>query len=174
MISGIAVVGGNGSGKSTLGAALAKSLGYKHMDVEDYYFQESSVPYSNPRTKAEVQELLLSDMNTHSEFVFSSVGGDMGSEINAKYDLIVYITVPLAVRMERVKQRAVKKFGDRVLEGGDMYEQEKAFFDFVASRTLDKLDAWINTMECPVFYVDGCQTISESMRQIIEFVDSLS
>lgn len=174
MISGIAIVGGNGSGKTTLGKLLAKSIGYTHMDVEDYYFKASPVPYANPRTKEEVQKLLLSDMNTHGNFVFSSVGGDMGAKINAKYNLIIYIKAPLDIRLERVKRRAYERFGDRVRRGGDMYEQEQDFFNFVATRALDRVDAWVKTMECPVFYVDGCKSIVENVRLIIDYMDGLS
>lgn len=174
MISGIAIVGGNGSGKTTLGKLLAETLGYTHMDVEDYYFKDSSVPYANPRTKEEVQELLLSDMNTHGNFVFSSVGGDMGAEVNAKYDLILYIQAPLDIRLERVKRRAFEQFGDRVSQGGDMYEQEQSFFDFVAARTPDRIDAWIKTMECPVLCVDGCKSIAENVRLITKYIYQLS
>ena len=39
--------------------------------------------------------------------------------------------MPLDIRMERVQQRAFDKFGSRVLEGGDMYEQEQKLFEFV-------------------------------------------
>lgn len=75
MIQGIAVYGLNGGGKSTLTHALAKQTGYFEMDVEDYYFpqqresrkwalennsvidndQLEELPFSNPRTKSEVQ-----------------------------------------------------------------------------------------------------------------------
>lgn len=40
-ICGIAIVGGNGSGKTTIGRELANLIGYKHMDIEDYYFSSS-------------------------------------------------------------------------------------------------------------------------------------
>lgn len=43
MISGIAIFGLNGAGKSTLAHALAKTLGYAEMDVEDYYFPEQRI-----------------------------------------------------------------------------------------------------------------------------------
>lgn len=168
--SGIAIVGANGSGKTTLGAQLSKALGYQHMDVEDYYFRESSVPYANPRTREEVQGLLLADIKKHGRFILSSVNCDFGDTINALFDCIVYITAPLDVRMERVKNRAYEKFGPRVLEGGDMYEQEQKFFDFVASRTMDKTDAWIQSMPCPVIYVDGTKPVSSNVEFIKEYV----
>lgn len=158
-LSGIAIVGANGSGKTTLGKKLSELLGYRHMDVEDYYFKESSVPYANPRTRGEVQELLLADINKHRRFILSSVNCDFGTTINSLFDCIVYITAPLDIRMGRIKNRAFEKFGPRVLDGGDMYEQEQKFFNYVASRTMDKTDAWIQTMNCPIIYVDGLKPI---------------
>ena len=67
MISGIAIVGGNGSGTTTFGRYLAGLLGYRYMDVEDYYFRESDIPYTNMRTKQEVQALLLRDIKRYIE-----------------------------------------------------------------------------------------------------------
>ena len=43
MINRIAIVGGNGSGKTTLGAALSKELNCKHMDIENYYFEDAEM-----------------------------------------------------------------------------------------------------------------------------------
>ena len=41
---GIIVFGANGSGKSTFGRELARVLNFKHMDIEDYYFEKSEIP----------------------------------------------------------------------------------------------------------------------------------
>lgn len=168
MNHGIAIVGGNGSGKTTLGKYLAELLGYKHMDVEDYYFHNSTIPYTKPRTKEEVQNLILADIETHHRFIVSSVNADMGCTINAFYECIVYIDVPLDIRLERIKARAFDKFGDRVLEGGDMYEQEQHFFCFVANRTMEKTDAWIQSMTCPVIHIDGRESVEKNAQLIKE------
>lgn len=78
-------MGLNGCGKSTLAHELAKRIGLYEMDVEDYYFPEQKnsrqaildqqygveceyrgeLPYSMPRSKSEVQEMLRSDMATY-------------------------------------------------------------------------------------------------------------
>lgn len=170
MIRGIAIVGGNGSGKTTLGKALAGHLGWKAMDVEDYYFKPSSIPYAAPRTKEEVMRLLLADMKAHKPFVFSSVNCDYGPEINSLYDCVIYLQVSKEIRLARVKQRAVDMFGNRVLDRGDMYAQEQQFFQFVASRTLDKTDAWVSTLTCPVIYLDGSLPISVNTDAVIRFL----
>ena len=173
MISGIAIVGGNGSGKTTLGEMLANTLGYKHLDVEDYYFGNRSSSFSNPRSKEEVQQLLLEDMHLFPNFVFSSVGGDMGDEINKRYDLVIYINAPLDIRINRVKARSIEKYGDRVLLGGDMYESEQAFFHYVAMRSLDKLDQWLNSINCPVLYLDGTDPLEINVAHIKQYIASL-
>ena len=93
---------------------------------------------------------------------------DYGNTINAMYDCIIYIKVPLEIRLNRVKQRGINNFGDRVLEGGDMYEQERNFYDFVATRTMEKTDTWLRSMKCPIIFVDGTEPIANNAKMIIE------
>ncbi len=168
---GICVCGLNGSGKTTLAGALARKLDFKHMDIEDYYFLPSEIPYSVSRTREEAERLLSSDMQNYHRFVFSAVDGNLSSEINVKYDLVIYLHAPLDVRMERVKKRELDKFGDRVLPDGDMYEQEQRFFDFVSKRNADTVEAWIETVSCPVIYLDGTRNIDDNVREIIQITD---
>jgi shikimate kinase len=50
MLKGIIIMGLNGCGKSTICRELAELLNYRRMDVEDYYFLDSDIPYTNSRT----------------------------------------------------------------------------------------------------------------------------
>lgn len=50
---GIIVFGANGSGKSTFGHELASILNFKHMDIEDYYFEKTEIPYTVERSHEE-------------------------------------------------------------------------------------------------------------------------
>ena len=104
MKCGICVCGLNGSGKTTLAGALAKELNFKHMDIEQYYFISTDNPYSSSRTREEVERLLLEDIKKNPCFVFSAVNGNMTLEINENYTLVVYLDVPLDVRMKRIRQ----------------------------------------------------------------------
>ena len=104
MKCGICVCGLNGSGKTTLAGALAKELNFKHMDIEQYYFISTYNPYSSSRTREEVERLLLEDIKKNPCFVFSAVNGNMTPEINENYTLVVYLDVPLDVRMKRIRQ----------------------------------------------------------------------
>jgi hypothetical protein len=51
------------------------------LDVENYYFEESEIPYSKPRSKDTVIERMLVDIKRCDSFVLSAVTGDYGDQI---------------------------------------------------------------------------------------------
>jgi cytidylate kinase len=137
---GIVIFGPNGSSKTTLGLELARILGFKHMDIEDYCFVESEIPYTQMRSHEEYIGLMLNDIRKYRNFVVTSVAGEFGKIIPTYYRLGVRLNAPLDLRLERVKRRAFELHGKRVLKGGDMYEQERRFLEYVASRTTERDD----------------------------------
>lgn len=170
MGTGILVCGLNGSGKSTIGKALAKALGYHFIDNEDLYFPKTdpNYMYAVQRTQEEVEKLLMEEVGKYGDFVFSAVKGNYGDDIIPFYDYAVLIEVPREVRLGRIRKRSYKKFGDRMLEGGDLNEREEAFFEFAASRSEDYAEEWVKTLSCPIIRVDGTKPIEENVAIIIE------
>ena len=63
---GIIICGLNGTGKSTLGKVLAEKLHFHFIDIETLYFPmtDSDNLYTSPRTREEVEKLLLHEMKT--------------------------------------------------------------------------------------------------------------
>ena len=137
MARGIMVCGLNGSGKSTLGKALADKIGYYFIDNETLFFPKTDLNYifASPRSKKEVEKLLLDEVREHENFVFAAVKGNYGEEIMRLYQYIVLIDVPKDIRMRRVRERSFQRFGSRALPGGDLHEQEEAFINMVNART---------------------------------------
>lgn len=166
---GIIVFGANGSGKTTLGRELASILGLKHMDIEDYVFAKSDIPYTNEHSREECISLMLDDIKKYRKFVISAVTGDFGKEISQFYKLAVLISVPKEIRMERIKRREIERFGDRVLKGGDMYEQRQKFHDFVTSRPLERIERWAETLTCPILRIDGTKDYRKTAADIAAF-----
>lgn len=165
MGKGILVCGLNGVGKSTLGKALAERLGYYFIDIEDLYFPKTDPDYiyANPRSRKEVEALLLQEMKAHENFVLASVKGDYGEEISASFQCAVLLEVPRELRLERVKNRSFQKFGDRMRTGGDLCEREENFFAFVASRKENTVIEWARSLKCPVIRLDGTKAIEENV-----------
>lgn len=170
MATGIMICGLNGAGKSTLGKALADKLNFYYIDNEKIYFPPtaSDYLYSAQRTSQEAERLLVSEMKVHESFVYTSVKGDFNESINACFQYAVMVSAPKAIRVQRVKHRSFQKFGNRMLPGGDLYGQEKQFFEFVEGRTEDSVQEWIQSLKCPVLSIDGIRPIEENIKLIIE------
>ena len=173
---GIQICGLNGCGKSTVGKALAKAMGFHFIDNENLYFSrtDGSAPYANPRPKEEVEKLLLDEIYEHPNFVFSAVKGDYGCDVVPLYDLVVVLEVPKEIRMQRVRDRSFRKFGSRMLPGGDVYDWEESFFQMVASRTDDYVEKWLHTVQCHIIRVDGTMPIEEIVARLTGEIEKIS
>ena len=171
MGSGIIVCGLNGVGKSTLGRALAEKLHYHFIDNEDLYFPKTdpNYLYAVSRTREEVESLLLSEIEAHEHLVFAAVKGDHEKALPF-FKYAVLIEAPRDIRLRRVKERSFRKFGDRMLPGGDLYEQEQSFFDLISSRAENFVEEWIRSFSGQVIRIDGTKPIDENidfiMRQL--------
>ena len=102
----------NGCGKSTLGRALAQKIGFHFIDNEELFFTRNTAdePYQNPRSRAEVEKLLMEEVRKHGDFVLAAVRGDYGKEILPLYRYTVLMEVPKEIRMERIRNRSFQKF----------------------------------------------------------------
>lgn len=165
---GVIVCGLNGAGKSTLGRALAVRLNWPLIDAEDLFFPQTGPdnPYASPRTRSEAGRLLLRETAAHERFVFASVKGDYGEAAASLFRYAVLVSAPREIRMQRVRDRSFQKWGERVLPGGDLYEQEERFFALVQSRAEDTVEDWVQTLRCPVLRVDGTRAVEENAALI--------
>ena len=196
MIRGIAIFGLNGSGKSTLAHALVKQTGYYGIDAEDYYFPEQKkdrlfaledgacvknesieenplfqgFPFSNPRQKSEVQKAIEFDIKSNPQFIITSVSMNWSEEILSHIDVAFWLQVPREECIRRIMQREEKRFGKRVLAGGDMYEQQKEFRNKVAERSFESVGESAKNLSCPIIVLDGTLSIEENMEKILRYI----
>lgn len=185
MKTGILICGLNGVGKSTFGKALAQKLNFHFIDNEDLYFPKTdpNYMYAFSRSREEVEELLNQEIEAHENFVFVSVKGDykiveeglaakagkflenaplskMENEIKW---YVILIEIPREIRLLRVRNRSFKQFGDRIKPGGDLWEKEERFFNFVESRPEDTVEKWVRMAGCSVIRLDGIKSVEENL-----------
>jgi len=171
---GIIICGLNGAGKSTLGKVLAEKLNFYFIDIEDLYFPKTdpNYMYASPRTHEEVKTILLHEMKIHENFILASVKGDYGEDIYSLIQCAILLDVPKSIRMQRVRKRSFQKFGNRMLLGGDLYEQEEKFFRLVESREESIVEEWVKSLKCPIIRIDGTKPIDENTNFIMERIQN--
>ena len=91
-----------------------------------------------------------------------------------KFDLVIFVEAPTDLRIQRLKQREYRHFGQRILPGGDMYENHMEFLAWAAkydtagveqrSRALHA--QWLKGIKCPVIPVDGKKPITETLAEL--------
>ena len=169
MGTGIMICGLNGAGKSTLGRALAEKLHFYLIDNEDLFFPKTDPTYiyASPRTREEAEKMLFREIEAHENFIFAAVKGDYGEAIYPLFQSAILMDAPKNVWMQRVKNRSFQKFGNRMLQGGDLHEQEEGFFEFVRTRSGSVVEEWIQRLSCPVLKIDGTKPVEENQGFIL-------
>ena len=188
----VAVLGLNGAGKSTLAHALARELSLFEMDGEDYYFPDQAedrrwaldhqgaglpenrehFPFSHPVSKEEAAAALLRDAAAHPDFVLSCVRLNWGPALSGLLTLAVVLDTPAPERLRRLEDREIRRFGDRVLPGGDMAAQQEAFRAQCAGRGPEEIEASLAGLTCPILRLDGARPTEENLQVIRQFLQT--
>ena len=75
--------------------------------------------------------------------------------------------------MRRVRERAYRQFGDRILPGGDLCEKQARFIQMVQVRNEDAVSNWLKTLRVPVLEVDGTQPVEVSVAKICRELEKI-
>ena len=177
MARGIIIFGASGSGTTTLGRELARSLGFRHFDLDDYYWRwDTDIPFTTALPQEERIEKLMGDLDCCCYFVLSGSLCMWGEPFIPLFDLAVFITAPASVRVERLHQRELARFGQRILADGDMYEEHMEFLAWAErydtmeppERCLKLHEQWAATLLCHVLRLDGAAHIEDNIGRITE------
>lgn len=175
MSKGIMIIGPSGSGKTTLGKMAAIQLGYPYFDVDDYIWRKDTAePYTAMYSREEKISRLSHDLLPHEHFVMAGSMSSFHCAFDDKFQLMVFLYAEPDVRVQRVHKRAIERFGDRVLEGGDMYQSHLRFladnrrYETDGSPNLSEQRAWLSQMPCAKLELDGTDSIESNCRIIVE------
>ena len=172
----IHIFGASGSGTSTLGRKICKELGFTFMDTDDYFWLPTDPMFTAKRPREERIKLMKEDIEKAENVVISGSLCDWGDVLIPYFTLAVRIEMEQAVRIERLKKREQEHFGERLLKGGDMYEQHIAFIEWAKSydsggleiRSKAKHDEWQKLLSCEIILLDGCETLENNFNKVKE------
>jgi adenylate kinase family enzyme len=161
----IHITGASGCGVTTLGAVLGAILDIPHLDVDDAYWVPSDPPFTTKRPP-EARVARLRDKMSNS-WVLSGSLDSWGTALVADADLIVFLSAPTAVRLDRLRNRERARFGSRIDPGGDMYDIHRAFLDWAEryddptfnGRNHARHTAWLGAQSAPVLRLDSSRPV---------------
>jgi adenylate kinase family enzyme len=172
----IHIVGAAGAGTTTLGRALASALAASHHDTDDYFWLPTTPPYLQERDAADRVRLMREVFLDRSDWVLSGSLDDWGSAVAPLFDLVVFVQVPTAIRVQRPREREARHFGrDATSPGGWRHRETEDFIDWAAhydygtavGRSLPRHLAWLDTLTCPVMRLDGTRPIADLVGAVV-------
>jgi adenylate kinase family enzyme len=181
----IHLFGASGAGVTTLGVALAAALEIPYFDSDNYFWGPSDAPFTVRRPEGERNALLAHDLAQGPNWV---VGGSLmgwgpwGEQQLAALDLAVFLWLPPALRLQRLRQREHARYGDVITTDPARAAQTEAFLTWAAgyddgscggSRTLANHTAWLGRFTCPVLALRGNFTVAERQAHVLAEVARL-
>ena len=146
-------------------------MSFRFIDNEDLYFPKTdgSYAFSNPRSDAEAIRALEELIDENDRFIFAAVKGDYGEALLSRLDCVILVEAPRDARLERVKRRSARRFGDRILSGGDLAQPENEWFRRVERRPEDYVLRWLADarLTCPVIHADGTRPVEENAESLL-------
>jgi len=107
----ILVTGAAGSGTSTLAAALAREVTGIAVEADDLYWLPTTPPYRERRPADARRALAREALAAPGPVVMAGSVMGWGAAIEDAFDLIVFLHVPTELRLERLRERELRRFG---------------------------------------------------------------
>ena len=179
MVKKIHILGAAGSGTTTLGLELAKELGFKHFDTDDFLWEDTNPPYQQKRSIPKREELLSIELESDSNLVLTGSMVGWGEKLAPYFDLAIYLWIPQDVRISRLRERERNKFGSEIDVGGKMHKTHLDFIEWASeydtgdenmrSRRYHAL--WLDKLNCKVLKLEGLYELDEKINMIKECLD---
>lgn len=170
----IHIFGASGSGTTAIAKGVCKKANYKHFDSDNYFWVPTPEPFTVEREREECMRLIQNDLYSHNQWILSGSITGWGNILLPLFDLVVFVYVPQDIRIERLKKREYERYGNRILFGGDRYQDSLDFIEWAAAydsgtrngRSLPKHEAWIKEVKCPVVRIENYD-LEESIQKVI-------
>jgi adenylate kinase family enzyme len=172
----IHITGASGAGITTLGRALADALAIPHADTDDYFWQPTDPPFRHSRDKADRLRLMREMFLGRGGWVLSGSLEGWGDPLIPQFDLVAFVHTAQATRLQRLRAREARRFGaDAVAPDGWRHRETEDFIEWasryddggLAIRSLQKHQAWLAALPCPVLRLDGARPTAELVTEVV-------
>ena len=169
------IIGASGSGTTTLAKELAKETDYIHLDVDDYYWKPTDLPYQIKIPLNERAKKLQTDFEKHKKVIVSGSLVSWGKYWLTAFDLVIFTTLEKEIRMQRLQQREQQRYGTQLQNDPIVQERSQAFLAWAAryddqnftGRSIKTHRDWLTSLTCKIIEVDNKERVKTTIRRII-------
>jgi adenylate kinase family enzyme len=170
----INIFGASGSGVTTLGEALSGKLDYPYFDSDHYFWFPSDPPFTERRPPDERNALINKEMAGNESWILG--GSVINWNNNWQFDLSVFLYIPQEIRIRRLRERELERYGDIIYtdkERNRLYnefiEWARGYDDLITnSRSLHSHRNWMNNLKTPLMVIEGDTAVEERVEAVVK------
>ncbi|MES2265612.1 MAG: adenylate kinase [Bacteroidota bacterium] len=178
----IHIMGASCAGSTTLGKALSAFLNYPYFDTDEYFWLPSVIPYTSKREAGERIAMLKNDVLRNDSVVVSGSLVSWGDDWLQAFDLVVFLYIPHKIRMERLHNREIERYGDKIFTDPLRIDLYKKFRDWASGyddnttngRNLSVHQNWLSKVSCPVLTIDGDVSVEQRIDLVINKLNDIA
>lgn len=174
----IHIMGASCAGSTTLGNALSEKLGIPYFDTDDFFWERSDVPYTVRRDAPTRSRMLQEAISRVDSYI---VGGSLiswGEEWLSMFDLVVFLHVPKEIRMQRLVNRELERYGDIIYTDPERSRLFREFYDWASKyddrdftgRNVRVHEEWLSKVSCRVVEIRGDTSVGERVGRLGELI----
>jgi adenylate kinase family enzyme len=160
------ITGASGSGTSTLARAVGARLQIAALDADTYFWLPTSPPFTRKREPQQRLAMIQHDLGAVTDSVLAGSIVDWGAELEDSFGLIVFLTVPAAIRVARLRVREAQLLGHAdpaFLAWAAQYDEGR-----LEGRSRPKHEHWLAARRCPLLRIDGDIALEDSTARVID------
>jgi len=154
----IQVIGAAGTGKSTLCKYISEKTGACWIDTDKYLWKDQDFTEQYPIK--ERFEMYNYDIKKHMDYIVSGSVHTWNPEGFHDREVLVLLRLNEEVRMKRLYDRELLRFGERMLQGGDHYQLTCEFLEWCKTYLTEDENA-VNSLACHMRLLNeaSCKTL---------------
>lgn len=166
----ILITGAAGSGTTTLGQYIAEQCHGEFLDADDYFWMPTLPPYQERRCRDERLAMIMQDASQFENTVISGSVMDWGRRLEDSFDIIVFLYLSTAIRVERLKRREMQLLGyidQDFIVWASAYDSGPE----TGGRSLAKHTQWLSERTCPVIKLEGDLSVQQRADRVVNKIN---
>ncbi len=169
----IQIIGGPGTGKTTLAGMLAGFFDLPLIEGDKHLWADSDFTVRRP--EKQITYRLNAALEEARHYVFDGQPDEYAPTVKLDTEILLFIKVPEDVRMERLLLREKQRFGKRIEEGGDLYEESRDFIEWAGTYThpTDKVGTYLSYHEKMFDAFEGKKMILDGTKSVVDLINDV-
>lgn len=174
------IMGASGAGATTLGDSFVKNNAmFLHLDSDTYFWEKTNPPFQTAKSENERNSLFESDFYSQKNVVVTGSIFHWNTTYKDLFDLVVLLYIPPEIRLQRLAQREISRYGNKILSDQKLNAKYNAFLAWASeydleenktSRSLKQQKQWMTEVKCATLFLEGDLTIKERLDILQNYV----